>query len=146
MDSAYDEYRMVYRLSPYELNYYPYRFWIKKPGDMMRDALFNYLSGTGAFKQVTTEYSQTVPELLLKAEIHVIEEYDQGKIWYGRLAMSIEISWFKSGDILLKHSFDRKRRLSKRDAGIVPIALSGILEEELAKLLHQLNKKLNQGL
>lgn len=141
VDPVYNDYRLVYRLSPYELNYYSYEFWTKKPGALMRDAIVDYLSKRGIFKKVITRYADGDPDLLLKAEIHAIEEYDRADAWFAQLKMTIKIKSSKTDEIILLRHFDRRKKLSEKKVGKVPMALSAVLEEELAILVAQLTKK-----
>lgn len=142
VDPIYNDYRMVYRLSPYELNYYSYKFWIKKPGQMMRDAIFEYLSKKNIFDKVLKKFSDEEPDFLLKAKLNALEEYDLKETWFARLNMEIEIKNHKTGNTVLTHNFDRKKRIYVKKVGRVPIALSIILEEELANAVNKLAEKL----
>jgi ABC-type uncharacterized transport system auxiliary subunit len=143
VDKVYNDYQLVYRLSPYELNYYSYEFWIKKPGQMMQDAVVDYLSKSGSFKKVITKFSEGEPDFLLKAKVYEIEEYDRKDAWFAHLNMEIIIETFKTEERILVHIFDQKKQLSEKKVRNVPIALSMILEEELAKVVKQLSEKFN---
>jgi uncharacterized lipoprotein YmbA len=143
VDKVYNDYPLVYRLSPYELNYYSYEFWIKKPGQMMQDAVVDYLSKSGSFKKVITKFLEGEPDLLLKAKVNKIEEYDRKDGWFAHLNMEMIIKTLKTGEIVLVHNFDRNKRLSAKKVARVPIALSIILEEELTKVVKQLSEKCN---
>jgi ABC-type uncharacterized transport system auxiliary subunit len=143
VDPVYDDYRVVYRLSPYELNYYSYQFWVKNPGELVRDAMVEYLDKSGSFDKVITKFLEGTPELLLKAEINKIEEYDRLDAWFARLDMTITVSSLKSGEILLTHRFKRRQKLTAKKVEKLPIGLSIILEEELSKVIDKLALKIN---
>lgn len=142
VDRVYNDYRVVYRHSPYELNYYSYEFWIKKPGDLVKDAMVRYLSGCETFDSVFTKYSEGDPDLLLRTKVKAFEEYDMSNAWYARLAMEFKVKVFRTGETVLVYSFDRREKLSEKKVGRVSMRISAILEEELAKMLEQLNEKL----
>lgn len=142
VDPAYDDYRLVYRISAYELNYYSYEFWIKKPGTMMRDMMVEWLLKGGAFEKVIMLLSEGDPDFLMDSSVDVIEEYDRPDAWFARLKMTIKIRDFKSNDTILVYQFDRKEKLSEKKIEKVPVVLSVILEEELAKVVEQLAEKL----
>ncbi len=137
-NSIYSDYRVVYRLSPFELNYYSYEFWIKKPGQLIQDAITDYYTGTGAFSTVITRFAEGTPHMLLKTKLNVIEEFDSYDGWFAHLDMEIIISDFKSEKIILRHAFDRKKKLLKKKVGNLPLVISEILEEELKKVLEKL--------
>jgi uncharacterized lipoprotein YmbA len=46
-DGAYDDERMVYRTSPYRLDYYQYHRWSSAPGTMVGNYLEQALAHTG---------------------------------------------------------------------------------------------------
>jgi ABC-type uncharacterized transport system auxiliary subunit len=142
VDPIYNDYRVVYRLSPYELNYYSYQFWVKNPGDLVRDAMVDYLDKSGSFEKVITKFLEGTPELMLKAEVNKIEEFDRRDAWFARLDMKIEISSLKSGERVLVHEFKRRKKLTEKKVEKLPIALSIILEEELDKVIDKLASKL----
>lgn len=141
VEPVYNDYRLVYRLSPYELNYYSYQFWVKKPGPLVRDAMVEYLSRSGCFEKVITRFLEGEPHYMLKAKVKTMEEYDRQDAWFARLAMEIEVSTLKEGKVILLHSFDRRKQLSGKKVEKLPMALSVLLEEELTKVVHKLAQK-----
>jgi hypothetical protein len=131
VDPLYDDFRVIYRVSMYELKYYSYVFWTKKPDGLFRDAIGDYLLLKEGFSRVTLDVLQGDPEIVLRANVRLVEEIDDPKVWFGRLAMDLEFLEFKSGRSLLKHSFDRRLPLQVRKARALPAVLSMILMEEL---------------
>lgn len=138
VDDIYNDYRVVYRTSPFQLNYYSYHFWIKKPGKLIRDCIDDYLSKSNTFRKVISDYSEGSPDLLLHTAVHILEESDKPGVWFAHLKMDIEIKDFKSNQTVLSHSFDRHRRLSVKKVGRVPVSISRILKEELDKVIKKL--------
>jgi len=131
VDPLYDDFRVIYRVSKFELQYYTYVFWAKKPDGLFRDAIGDYLLLKEGFSRVTLDVLQGDPEIVLRANVRLVEEIDDPKVWFGRLAMDLEFLEFKSGRSLLKHSFDRRLPLQVRKARALPAVLSMILMEEL---------------
>lgn len=136
VETIYDDYRMVYRTSPYHLNYYSYKYWIKKPGVLVRNSMVNYFSNI--FKKVVTGFAEGEPDLLLKAKVHIIEEYDRQDAWFAHLKMDIDFIDFKTGDLILYHSFDRRSQLAGKKVEYLPAAISGLLQEELNNVISKL--------
>jgi ABC-type uncharacterized transport system auxiliary subunit len=141
VDDLYDDFRVVYRISPYELNYYSYEFWADKPADLIRDSITQYLSRKKIFQKVIQEISRGDPDILWKSKIYFIEEIDTPEAWYARLSMEIELVDFKSKKQICYHKFDRREELDQKSAAEVPVVLSKILEEELRKVVNDLYKK-----
>jgi uncharacterized lipoprotein YmbA len=140
VDPIYNDYRMVYRTSPFHLNYYSYKYWIKKPELLVRDSIADYFSKNNVFKKVVTGLAEGEPDMQLKAVVHIIEEYDRPDSWFAHLKMDILIIDFKTGEVLLTHSFDRQRQLAARKVEHLPIAISGLLQEELDKVINKFTK------
>lgn len=131
VDPLYDDFRIIYRVSLYELKYYSYVFWAKKPDALFREAMGDYLVRKEGFSRVTQDVLQGDPAVVLRSTVRLVEEIDNPKVWFGRLAMEIEFLEFKSGRSILRHSFDRRLPLQDRKARLLPAALSSILSEEL---------------
>ena len=139
--SVYDDFRIVYRISPFEINYYAYHFWAEKPGRMLQAILCRHLEGSKRFAKVLTETTKEDPDWILRCSVYQMEEVDERTAWSARLGMKIELAEFKSGLVLASRRFDRREPLARKDVGLVPAALSRILDEELAALLAELRAK-----
>jgi ABC-type uncharacterized transport system auxiliary subunit len=131
VDPLYDDFRVIYRVSKFELQYYSYIFWAKKPAGLFRDAMGDYLIEKEGFARVTLDVLQGDPEIVLRSSIRLVEEIDNPKVWFARLAMDLEFLEFKSGKSLLRHSFDRRLPFQVRKVPQFPAVLSRILMEEL---------------
>jgi len=142
VDDLYDDFRVVYRVSPYQLNYYSYEFWADKPAKLIRDSITHYLLRKNIFQKVIQEISRGEPDILWKSKIHFVEEIDSPEAWYARLSMEIELVDFKSKERLYYHQFDRREQLTTKSVAMVPVILSKILEEELDKVIRDLFQKL----
>lgn len=131
VDPLYDDFRVIYRVSLYELKYYSYVFWAKKPDALFREAIGDYLLRKEGFSRVTLDVLQGDPEIVLRSNVRLVEEIDNPEVWFARLAMDLEFLEFKSGRSLLRHSFDRRLPLPVRKVRALPAILSRILTEEL---------------
>ena len=141
MDELYDDFRIVYRETPYQLNFYSYEFWAEKPDKLIRYAITHYLLKKKAFSKIIQKLSIGDPDLLLKEQIHIIEEVDTATGWYARLAMELEAMDFSSRESVHFHNFDRRENLSEKDISQVPIVISRILREELDRFIRDLSTK-----
>jgi uncharacterized lipoprotein YmbA len=142
VDPLYDDFRVIYRVSPYELKYYSNVFWAKKPDDLFREAMSDYFLRKAGFARVTTDVLQGDPEIVLRSNVRLIEEIDNPGTWYGRLAMDLEFLEFKSGRSLVNYTFDRKLPLPARKVQFLPAVLSGILVEEMDAAMAKLAEAL----
>lgn len=142
VDSFYDDFRIVYRVSTYELRYYPYEYWAKKPSLMLRTAAAEMLAGMRAFSQVSTDDAGAEADFVLKMKVRVMEEVDSPNGWQGRLAADLEFLEGGTGRTLLAQSFDRKVAMREDKVEMLPATLTGILSEELQKAVAALADKL----
>jgi len=131
VDALYDDFRIIYRVSPYELKYYSSVFWAKKPDALIREATRDYIVQKQGFSRVLLDVLEGEPAVVLRLNVRLIEEIDNPSVWFGRLAMDIEFLDFKSSNILLKHAFDRRVALAARQSQYLPAVISQILAEEL---------------
>lgn len=142
VDDLYDDFRVVYRISPFQINYYSYAFWADKPAKLIRDSLTHYFLKRQIFRKVIQEISEGIPDIVLKSKIHFIEEIDSPESWYARLSMEIEVLDFESNERLYFQQFDRREPLYAKNVALVPVVLSNILEAELNKIIEDLDRKL----
>lgn len=131
VDALYDDFRVIYRVSPYELKYYSSVYWAKKPDGLVREATRDYLVRKEGFARVTLDVLEAEPALVLRSTIRIVEEIDNPNVWFGRLAMDLEFLDFKSGKILAGHSFDKRLPLRARRSEFLPEVISEILAQEL---------------
>ncbi|MFO7866895.1 MAG: ABC-type transport auxiliary lipoprotein family protein [Candidatus Aminicenantes bacterium] len=143
IDDTYDDYRIVYRVSSYEINYYSYVFWADKPDILIENSVAAFFKEKGLFRDVIQEFDQLAPDWILKTRIHVIEEVDEDSPWSARLAMEMRVLDSESQDILVSHRFDRREKLESNNVVLVPIVISRILEEELEILTKRMVEVLN---
>ena len=127
----YDDFRVIYRVSPYEIKYYSSVFWASKPDGLVREAMRDYLVRKEGFSRITLDVLLGDPVIALRSNIRLIEEIDNPTVWFGRLAMDLEFIDFKSGALLAQHSFDKRLPLAGRKSQFLPSVVSGILVEEL---------------
>lgn len=141
IDSLYDDFRIVYRLSPYEINYYSYKFWAEKPSKLIRDSLIRYVEGGRLFAKIYVEPTKEAVDWTLRPTVRRVEEVDGPDVWRARLDMKLEVVDAKTGALIAARSFDRREPLSRKDVGELPAALSRILGEELGVLFAELKHK-----
>lgn len=138
VDTLYDDYRVIYRVSPYELKYYSSVFWAKKPDGLVREAMRDYLVNKQGFERVSLDALESDPSLALRSTVRLIEEIDNPNVWFGRLAMDLTFLDFKTGAILASHSFDKRLPLRAKRSDYLPAVVSEILAQELDATVQKL--------
>lgn len=144
VDALYDDTRILYRVSPFEIEYYPYEFWAEKPGKQIAAAMADYLVNKAVFLAVETDPTRIEPDILLRSRVHAVEEIDNPDTWLARLAMDYQFIDAKTGETLAAAVFDRNAQMTKAHVGTLPIVLSRMLEEELAKGVWELARALEK--
>ena len=89
VDSAYDDDRIVYRRSPYKLDYYHYHRWSAPPGELISAALRDAYRRTGQFQAVTNELTSDAT-VVLSGRVLAIEEVDMTRE-HGRARIAVEL-------------------------------------------------------
>jgi ABC-type uncharacterized transport system auxiliary subunit len=137
-DSAYDDVRLIYRKSPYRLDYYHYHRWSSPPSMMITNLMRVGFERTGAFKAVTTGYGRGV-DAVLRGRVVAIEEVDESdEAWTARISLDLWLEDGRSGEVIWSSVVTRTRDVETLNPEGVAIALSQVLGDlvvELAPML-----------
>lgn len=127
-DSAYDDERIVYRVTPYRLDYYNYHRWSAAPGTLIANYLERAFEKSGKFGAVTRETNPAAP-VTLGGRVVAIEEVDQTKAkWLGRIVIELQLTDNATGDVLWAEQFDESEPLALQSPEGLARALSAALE------------------
>ncbi|HLU68502.1 MAG TPA: ABC-type transport auxiliary lipoprotein family protein [Kofleriaceae bacterium] len=114
VDDAYDDDRIVYRTSPYRLDYYHYHRWSARPGQLLARALESALERTGRFTAVTDEDAGAAGAVL-GGRVTAIEEVDLSeRQWVARLALELHLRDAASGEVLWSGEVEETEPLTDR--------------------------------
>lgn len=126
-DPAYDDERIVYRLTPYRLDYYAYHRWTSSPGTLISNYLERAFEHSGKFSAVTREPNPAAP-VTLGGRVVAIEEVDQSKTkWIGRIVVELTLS-DSAGKVLWSEQFEETEPLATQTPEGLARALSVALE------------------
>lgn len=132
-ESAYDDERIVYRLTPYRLDYYNYHRWSAPPGTLVGNYLEQAFEASGRFRAVTREANTSAP-VTLGGRVIAIEEVDKSKTeWVGRLVVELTLTDNATGDILWSQQFEETEPLPEQKPEGLAMALSKALERIAAR-------------
>jgi len=132
----YNDYRLVYRTSPYELNYYSYDFWVVKPEQLIKKAFIDYINKS-KFSFIN-DFSDIKPKYYIEMYVEAIEVIDNGNIWFGRLAVNIKLYDFNKGKYLMTYDFDDKIRMGRKKIELFPRVISRILQKNIDGFIQKL--------
>jgi ABC-type uncharacterized transport system auxiliary subunit len=127
-DGAYDDERIVYRNTPYRLDYYNYHRWVATPGVLVGGYLEQALGRTGDFKAVLREQTSDAA-LVLGGRITALEEVDTDpKHWVGRIALELTLTDPKTGEIVWAQRFEESEPLPVQNPEGLARAISTALD------------------
>jgi ABC-type uncharacterized transport system auxiliary subunit len=126
-DAVYSDDRIVYRASPYRLDYYNYHRWTSPPALHLRDYLRDAYARSGLFRRVTTS-SLPDPDAVLSGRVTTFDEVDESEtLWLGRVTLELTLSDARSSAILWTQRFDESERIPQRTPEGVAVALSAAM-------------------
>jgi ABC-type uncharacterized transport system auxiliary subunit len=127
-DQAYDDERIVYRATPYRLDYYQYHRWSAAPGAMIGNFLEQSLEHSGRFRNVTRDASPDAPAVL-GGRVVAIEEVDMAKgHWVGRIVVELTLTEAKTQRVLWTEQFEETEPLQNQNPEGLARALSAAME------------------
>ncbi len=137
-DQAYDDERIVYRTTPYRLDYYQYHRWSAAPGTMVGNYLEHALERSGKFRAVTRESSADAP-VILGGRVVAIEEVDKSKTqWLGRIVVELTLTEARSNKTLWTEQFEELEPLAAQTPEGLARALSIAMGRIAAKAAPQI--------
>lgn len=138
VSAPYQDERIVYRTSPYRLDYYHYHQWSSTPALLIQDYLLRAYEASELFRQVT---EGQVPEttLLLSARLTAFEEIDLTKEkWAGRVEIELFLEDPETGKRLWSRRFREIEPLERRHPEGLAAALSRALQRIALKSGHEI--------
>jgi ABC-type uncharacterized transport system auxiliary subunit len=140
-DSIYDKFQMVIRRSPYELQYNDTHVWAVKPNRMVSDLIGFTLDETKTFAAVTRELGEVRPDYVLAGDLHAIEIYDSGDVWFAHISLSLRLTRFNTGERLWTHSYEARKRVKKDNFSHAVRGLSELLGAAMIEGLDKMRQK-----
>lgn len=123
-DAAYEDPRIVYRTSPYRLDYYYYHRWTSPPGVLVSDFLRSAYDQTGYFKTVVSGFSPEAP-IFLAGRVAAFEEVDlERREWIGRVKLDLHLRDAQTGDIIWARTLTEEEPVDKLNPEGLAEALS----------------------
>ncbi len=132
----YRQERIIYRTSPYLVQFYVYARWEAPPVDMVHERLLEQFAASGRFRRVVAWRRGDVLDYLLEARLRRFEELDEADGWYGLVELEYELV-DREGKSLLREVMSRRVRSEARTMdGVVDALSQGLragLDEVVAK-------------
>jgi len=132
-DAGYDDERIVYRTTPFRVDYYQYHRWTSAPGVMVGNFLEQGLEHTGKFRAVVRDMSPDAP-VVLAGRVLAIEEVDRSKTeWLGRIVLELVLTDARTSEVVWTEQFEETEPLRQQTpeglAAALSIAMSRIVAQ-----------------
>ncbi|HEX4420918.1 MAG TPA: ABC-type transport auxiliary lipoprotein family protein [Kofleriaceae bacterium] len=129
-DQAYDDDRIVYRTTPYRLDYYQYQRWSSPPGAMVGNYLEQAFQTSGKFRGVVRELVPDAP-VVLAGRVLAIEEVDRSNTaWVGRIVLELVLTDARTNEALWTRQFEETEPLRQQ----TPEGLAAALSVAMARI------------
>jgi ABC-type uncharacterized transport system auxiliary subunit len=113
-DAAYDDERIVYRTTPFRVDYYQYHHWSSSPGLMVGNYLEQAFKTSGRFRAVMREPTADAP-VVLAGRVIAIEEVDRSKTeWLGRIVLELVLTDARTSEVLWTEQFEETEPLRQQ--------------------------------
>lgn len=127
-EGAYDDERMVYRVTPYRLDYYNYHRWSAAPGALVGNYLEQAFEASGRFRSVTREANPAAP-VTLSGRVIALEEVDKSKTeWLGHVVIELTLIDNSTGDVIWSQQYEENEPLPEQKPEGLAKALSKALD------------------
>lgn len=137
-EDAYQDERIVYRASPYRLDYYNYHRWSAPPSAMVSTYLEQALERSGKFRAVVRELADGVP-VVLGGRLIAIEEIDESPTrWLGRISIELTLKDAESGDVLWVRELTETEPLTEQSQEGLARALSKAMGRIAARAIPEI--------
>lgn len=128
IEDAYSRPQIVYRQSPFQLQYYFYRVWAVRPSRMITDLIVKHLTTVDLVSRVVRRYDEGVrPDYELTGMIEAIEEYNSDDIWFAHMAIRFKMTRLLDGVVLYNRQFAQRKRVFEKQPEFVVRELSLIM-------------------
>jgi uncharacterized lipoprotein YmbA len=131
----YRQERIIYRTSPYEVQFYGADRWESSPAEMVGHALLDRLRRSGRFRRVVP-WRHGEAEVRLDVRLRRFEEVDEADTWYGVVELEYEVV-DGDGKGLFRGVSDQRVRAESRTVDGVVRALSQGLAVSLDEVTAQ---------
>jgi ABC-type uncharacterized transport system auxiliary subunit len=133
----YNQERLVYRSSPYQLDLYDSHRWAALPAEQVADWTRRYLRASGLFARVSPTADGS-PDLALSGRIRQFEEVDHEQTWDATLSIDFWLTRTDQRAPLWFQSYAVTQQAAKRNPAAIAEAMSRSLENILGRLVADL--------
>jgi uncharacterized lipoprotein YmbA len=143
IEEAYDRPQIVYRQSPFQLQYDYYRAWAVKPSRMVTDLAYKHLLTANLVSGVVRRFDEgPKPDFELSGMIEALDEYDSKELWFAHIALRMTLSRISDGSVIYEQRFDLRKRVYEHKPENVIRELSSLLEYIMTRSVRGMDVRL----
>lgn len=120
----YDDDRIIYRDSPFEVKYYFYRRWVAPPRHLFTEKVVSYLADSRLFETVTTYPTPANVRYILSGRLLAFEEWDEQNNWFGKVVFTATLQEPSTRRVVWQGKFEHLQPVTKKIPSAVVEALS----------------------
>ncbi len=124
---------IVHRNSPYHLEISKYSKWVATPSEMIREAMKDYLSSTGLFREVRGSAVARDEFYVVEINLKKFEQSEEGKDSFGDILFDVKLVSPEAGE-LYRGTVSRHVRLDDRTFLSLAKGLSASLSESVKEI------------
>lgn len=99
-DIPYQQDKIVFRTSPYEVNFYEYHRWLRPPTELVTERIHKTIDAAKMFAQVYTSGYEAYADYVLRGKITMFDQWYAGKTSEVRLEIEHQLFDLKRNQIL----------------------------------------------
>lgn len=141
-DVLYDSDKIVYRNSPYEVQFYHYRRWVAPPKQIVTEKVYQQFRSSGLFQRVVRIPSTFNIDYILRGRITAFEEWDEPQAWFGVVTIEFQLYKTDSSEVVWEQVISEKTPASKQEPAEVVQAISESLNKVVAKSIMEIGEYL----
>lgn len=134
-DLLYEGDRIVYRNSPYEVNFYYYRRWVAPPKKLVTEEVYQHFKKSGMFAKVVRTPAVTPVDYTLGGQIQAFEEWDASDGWFGLVSVQFQLRSSGNNEVVWEKTLSEKTRAAAKKPVQVVQAISQSLNAVTDKAL-----------
>ncbi len=138
-DVLYESDKIVYRDSPYEVQFYHYRRWIAPPKQIVTEKTYQQFRASGMFQRVVRLPSTFQIDYVLKGRITAFEEWDEGQSWYGVVTIEFQLHSPNSNEVVWEDVISERTASGKKEPAEVVKAISESLNKVVARSINEIS-------
>jgi len=130
----YHEERIIYRASPYQVEFYSRDRWESPPVEMVEDRVIEHFAASGRFQRVIVWRRGEPTDYRVETRLRRFEEVDESDGWYGLVELEYEVL-DRGGRSLLRDVVTTRVQSGTRNIEGIVEALSKALQRSLEEVV-----------